>query len=171
VPSSEVAKVLDAFSELAARAIADLGTVKLKRIGTLWAEWRDGRVIRSPRDRHEMFLDGRHQLSFKPADGIKRGLAALSPQLWRDEAHQSAWRLARTLVAELEQGRRGVTLGVPSSAGDAEVLAACERIFPDRWPEAVRAWETAVPEPVRKARNHLAWCARQRWARTSRRAR
>lgn len=164
MPKSQIDRVLEAFVKVAAEAITAPGTVKLKRIGTLSAEWRDGRVLRSPRDQRRMFLDGRFQLTFRPAESVKQQLAAATPQHWRDATHQGAWRLAETLLSDLELYHPDK---VPRSLGletpEGEVRTACEQAFGQHWRRVISTWEQGVPEPVRASRDYLALCARMRW--------
>lgn len=162
---AQVDRILEAFVEVASDAITAPGSVKLKRIGTLVAEWRGGRVLRSPRDHKRMFLDGRFQLAFRPSESVKQELAARSPQMWKSPEHQGAWRLAETLLSDLElyhpdKVPRVLGMNTP----DAEVLAVCESAFGVHWRRVMTAWEAGVPEAVRKSRDYLAHCARVRWS-------
>jgi len=162
---AQVDRVLEAFVEVASDAITAPGSVKLKRIGTLAAEWRCGRVLRSPRDQKRMFLDGRFQLAFRPSESVKQGLASRSPQLWKSPEHQGAWRLAETLLSDLElyhpdKVPKAITMDTP----DAEIGGVCESAFGVHWRRVMKAWEDGVPEAVRQSRDHLAQCARVRWS-------
>lgn len=162
---AQVDRVLEAFVEVASEAIAAPGSVKLKRIGTLSAEWRDGRVLRSPRDQKRMFLDGRFQLAFRPSDSVKQELANRSPQHWKSAEHQGAWRLAETLLSDLELYHADkVPKAITGKTSDADITALCESAFGVHWRRVLTAWEAGVPEAVRASRDYLAHCARVRWS-------
>lgn len=163
---AQTERILDAFIQVADGAIKSLGTVRIKRIGTLSAEWRGSRVLRSPKDKRRMFLDGRYHVQFRPAEAIKKELAQLSPQLWKDTAHQAAWRLAETLLSDLELYHADkVPKTLLDRTPDAEVIAQCEAAFGHHWRRVMATWASSVPEAVRNARDHLSHCARLRWAR------
>lgn len=166
VSKAQTERILEAFIDVAYGAIKSLGTVRIKRIGTLTAEWRGGRVLRSPKDKRRMFLDGRYQVQFRAAEAMKRGLAILSPQLWRDDEHQAAWRLAETLLSDLElYHAERVPKALLDSTPDEVVITQCEAAFGPHWRRVMTTWTSSVPERVRAARDHLAHCARVRWSR------
>ncbi|MFO0747702.1 MAG: HU family DNA-binding protein [Myxococcota bacterium] len=159
-------RVLDGFVDVAIEALQSLNGVRLKSLGTLSAEWHDGRVLRSPRDRRRMFLDGRYQVHFRASERLKQTLARRSPQLWKDQRHQSAWRLAETLLSDLELYHADkVPRDLAADAGTDEVMERCALAFGAQWRRAVQTFEAGVPAEVRTARNYLLENARDRWSR------
>jgi nucleoid DNA-binding protein len=163
---AQTEKILDAFIKVTDGAIKSLGTVRIKRIGTLSAEWRKSRVLRSPKDKRRMFLDGRYQVQFRAAEAMKKELAGLSPQFWKETEHQQAWRMAETLLSDLELYHADkIPKSLAADTPDAVVRSLCERAFGLHWKRVTTTWNSSVAEDVREARDHLAHCARVRWAR------
>jgi nucleoid DNA-binding protein len=166
VSRAQTERILEAFIALADDTIKRLGTVRIKRIGTLSAEWRSSRVLRSPKDKRRMFLDGRFQVQFRAAEGMKKRLAQLSPQLWKDGEHQAAWRMAETLLSDLElYHAERVPKSLATQTPDEDVRAQCEAAFGPHWRRVIATWNGAVSERVRGERDYLAHCARMRWSR------
>ena len=163
IPKKQVELVLESFIDTVKGAVTDLESVRLKGLGTLSTEWSAARVLRSPRDRKKMYLDGRHRVRFRVAAPLRRALTERSPQHWRDAAHQSAWRLAETLVSDLELYHRDL---VPRGLGDLSPEECADRIaqaFGHHWRRAVQTFETSVAPEVRRARDHLIEAAKLRW--------
>ena len=136
----------------------------LKGLGTMSAQWRERRILRSPRDRRKMFIDGRWVVRFRPAEGVQRVLAARSPELWRDRRHQAAWRLAETLVSDLElYHREKIPRGFDGASAE-DLESRLSAALGHHWRRVVQAFEQGVPPEVRMARNHLMEVARTRWS-------
>lgn len=164
-PQRETDKVLQAFLRIAGDSLVEDPTrrIVLRGIGTLSATWTEPRVVRSPRDRRRIYVDGRWRLRFRVSEALRKRVEARSPQLWRAPEHQAAWRLAETLVADLALYHPDQCPTLRGAISDAEVHEQAASALGNHWQRAVRAYETDVPEGVRQACDHLASAARRRW--------
>ncbi len=157
--------VLGVAMEVSVAALARGEEVNLRRLGTLKTTWRAQQVVRSIHHERRMLIGGRYTVRFQPSRGLKQQVAARTPQHWRSEAHQSAWRLAETLISDLamyhrERAPRDLDPELP----DAQVDARCRAAFGALWDGARRALGQGVPEQVRAEVDYLAQAARRRWA-------
>ncbi|MCC6623630.1 MAG: HU family DNA-binding protein [Deltaproteobacteria bacterium] len=165
---AEAGRLLQSFVDVTVETLGALGDVRIKALGTLSVDWHDGRVVRSPRDRRRMFLDGRHRVSFRAAERLREAVAQRSPQLWKDQRHQAAWRLAETLLSDLEIYHADkVPADVTANASDVQVAERCAAAFGAHWRRVVATFEQSVPADVRAAKNHLIAIARDRWSRAT----
>lgn len=163
---AQTERILEAFLSTTTEAVANLEPVRVKGLGTLSAEWREARVLRSPHDRRKMYLDGRYQVRFKVAEGLRRALAEQSPQFWRDKQHQTAWRLAETLVSDLELYHSDKVPKLNSKAPPSEVMERVALALGNHWRRAVQSYEQTVPAEVREAKDHLLEAVLARWSET-----
>lgn len=164
LPVTQVEAVLEAFVEVVHDAAKSLETVRLQGLGTLAPEWHEPHVVRAPRDARKMYLDGRYQVRFRVAEPLRRALAGLSPQHWRDAQHQTAWRVAETLVSDLELYHGDKVPRGLLSLSASEIEDRCTMALGQQWRRAVQTFEQRVPAEVRAARNHLIEAARTRWS-------
>lgn len=164
VPKSTAQAVLDAFLDEVQSSIVDGASVTLRGIGTLDRRWEEERSLRSIKDGRKMALDGRWRPVFRASGALREALREQTPQLMRDPAHQRAWRLAETLVADLNlYHAAAVPKDLDSLPDLGAVEARCAQALGGAWTRARRTWEEQTPAAVRTARDHLAVAARRRW--------
>jgi len=145
--------------------------LSVPHVGTFSAQWTPGRTVRSPRDQRRIWLDGRWRIVFRLSTRVREGLAKSAPQHWREVEHQTAWRLADTLVSDLEMYHSEVQpVDVRDALPDAAVRAAAEAAYGVNWRRVVKTYEAEVDAATRLARDHLADAVRKRWSLKPRRS-
>lgn len=156
--------VLSNMVEELSERLQDGDTVNLRGIGTLSRKWTRGRTLRSITNGRKIWVGGRHAVKFSVSRSLKRLLEETGDQSWRSPEHQAAWRLAETLVGDLElYAPARVPKGIRSDMDFEEVQSLCAASLGDDWHRAWRTWQQKVaPEVVHAA--HLARAARRRWA-------
>ena len=158
-------KVLGALTEEVAAALAADGEVRIPALGTLRRVYRPARALRSVSDQRRMWLGATHDVRFRPAAGVLRQVRAADDEAWRSPEYQDAWRLAETLLDDLElyhAARR--PMDVLPDDPDPHVHDACERAFGPLWDRGRRTWTDRTPWAVRQQSDLLALAARARWA-------
>ncbi|MFO0744975.1 MAG: HU family DNA-binding protein [Myxococcota bacterium] len=159
--------VLDAFIATLSDVMSTptFERVALPSIGSFAVAWSYPRVVRSPRDRKRLFLDGRWRITFRPSDALKRRVAAQSTQLWQREEHQTAWRLAETLVSDLQMYHPTIApANIRPQLPDDEVRSAAAAAFGVHWQRVIKTYEQSVDDATRRERDHLAAAVRGRWS-------
>ncbi|MCB9680735.1 MAG: HU family DNA-binding protein [Alphaproteobacteria bacterium] len=157
-------EVLAAFEDVAADAIAEGGSVRVPALGTLGSKWRKPRTVRSITDHQAMYLDGRHVPTFRPSAALRRRLEGLTPQNWREDAHQEAWRMADTLVDDLFLYHAHMAPAVDADADPSDVEAHCAGAFGPLWERVVSTYQQVVPAHVRTRAAYLGMAAQRRLA-------
>lgn len=162
-----VRDILRAMMQVVANAVVhgDEDSVHLRGLGTIERRWRQPRKVRLVSDGRQVQLDGRYSIVFKPARGLRGRLAGLTPQLWRDPAHQAARRLAEALVGDLELYH---SFQVPTDLSweldGAGVRQRCRKAFGPLWERVESTYAGQVPGDVHQEFDHLARVALRRWA-------
>lgn len=165
LPKSTVKRVLDAMVEVAFESIRDGDSVLFKDLFTVKSRWRARRTMRSIADGHRFFMDGRFSVKLRPSARLKRALLARTPQLWRDAAHQEAWRVASTLVGDLDlYHRQRAPKNLSEDMSDEQVEQACAQSFGPLWARVKRTYENKISEEVRAQQSYLVLAAVQRWS-------
>ena len=131
-------------------------SVRLASLGVFSRTWRNGRTLRDVASDQTIYLDGRFSPHFKPATALRTALESLTPQLWRDPAHQDARRRAAALIASF------VDTTPDSSADDRTLRAQCAALYGNHWEAAVAAYDQQIPATVRESFDHLAAAVRDR---------
>lgn len=164
VPRSTAQSVLSAMVDELSERLQDGDSVNLRGIGTLSRKWTRGRTLRSINNGRKIWVGGRHAVKFSVSRSLKRALEESGDQSWRSPEHQAAWRLAETLVSDLElYSPTKVPKGIRADMDFEEVQSLCAASLGDDWHRAWRTWQEKVaPEVVHAA--HLARAARRRWA-------
>lgn len=160
----EVRRVLTTAIDVLLEALADGDTITLHRLGTLGTRLAKGRVMRSVADRRKLKIGDRYLVRFRPAAAARRAAASRLPQHWRDPQHQAAWRLAETLVADLDLYHTDRAPRLPEGLSDRATRAACTEAFGSLWARVEASWDKGVPADVTTHHDHLADAARHRWA-------
>jgi nucleoid DNA-binding protein len=157
---AEVRRVLLAAAALAERTLAKGEKVALPGIGSIEPQWRKPRVVRSIADARKTYVGGKYVARFLPATPLREALERRAPDHWRTPEHQSAWRLAETLVADLALYHGA---SAPSAVPEAELEARCAAAFGDLWTRARAEWSSRVPAEVTEQQDYLAQAALARW--------
>ena len=124
----QVRKVLRATVAIIHEQVVAGESVRIAGLGAFSRSWRAGRQLRDITSQRKIFIDGRYLPRFQPAAPLRRALAGLTEQNWRDPAHQKARRLATTLVGDLllySQTRPESVEGLD----DAALRALCGELY------------------------------------------
>lgn len=159
-----VRSVLDSFSAVAVEQLSEGESVTLRNVGALSSAWREPRSLRSIADHRTIRLDGRFVPRFRPSEPLRRALGARTPQRSRSPEHQEAWRVAETLIDDLElyhsaDAPRGMAVDTDSET----VHVACTIAFGSLWKQVTQTYESEVPEEIRMQHDYLAEAALRRW--------
>lgn len=164
VSRAQARKILSTLCAVVVERVCEGETVVLPNIGSLQRQWRSSRALRSISDGRTILVDGRFMPRFRPAGALRRALSGTTPQFAADPQHQAAWRIAETLISDLDlyhsaDAPRGLMPGTDSET----VHVACSIAFGTLWPHVTHTYETEVPESIRMQRDHLAEAALRRW--------
>lgn len=164
VSRSKTKEVLRALVDEVTEQLVDGEFVRLHGIGTFSRKWTAGRTLRSIASGRKMWVGGRHTIRFSASRRLKQTLEDSGDQTWRSPEHQAAWRLAETLVSDLElYARERIPRGIKPSMEFEEVRSLCAASLGEDWQRAYLTWKARVsPEVAHSA--HLARAARRRWA-------
>ncbi|MCB9676416.1 MAG: HU family DNA-binding protein [Alphaproteobacteria bacterium] len=153
--------VLVALVEVARERLASGDSVALRGLGTLERRWSKGRVVRGISDKRRMWIGGHFVPRFKPSTTLREALA--SDESWRSETHQRAWRLAETLIDDLDLYHKGLApSGIASDLAPEAVEERCAEAFGSHWDQVSRTWHQSVGKEVDT--HFLGLVARRRWA-------
>lgn len=164
MPHDEVRDVMNAQREIVLDALGRGEDVPLAGVGTLSSRWQEARALRSVHEHRKIMLDGRFIPRFRPGKRIKDVLLSRTPQLWRDPAHQAAWRISETLVGDLNLYHQDRAPQLSPDAPLDAVQQTCEASFGPLWTRVMHAYEAQVPAAVRAQRTYLLIAARRRWS-------
>lgn len=161
---ADVRRVLRALEEVAAEAISQGDRLTLPGLGSLVVRELAPRTIRNVADMRKMMVGRRYAVRFRPAASLKQAVAGRSSQAWRQPEHQAAWRLAETLIADLELYHGHHVPRLPAEAADGDVHQVCEGAFGPLWTRVLDSFQARVEPTVRAEQDYLAAAARHRWA-------
>lgn len=165
VPRTTARAVLAALADQALETLSSGEPVTLPGLGVLEPRWVEERALRSVQDGRKLAIDGHYRAGFRPSTRLRGALRERTPQVLKDPAHQTAWRLAETLVADLDLYHgASAPREIPGRLSLEDVDARCAACFGSAWGRARRTYEEHTPASVREARDHLALAARKRWA-------
>lgn len=168
-PEKVVRDVMNTAMGLAIERAVAGGEVTLKGIGVLASRWRKPRAVRSVVDQRKVMLGGRHVPLVRISRSLKARMADRSPQTWRNPEFQQAWRMAETLVGDLDLYHPDRKPSIPLEANDEAVLSLCQQSFGGLWRRVVRTWDKEIPAALRDrlqatgAPSLLAQAARAQW--------
>lgn len=162
VPRTQVRAVLKALAEETREQLQSGENVSVRGLGTWSRAFRKGRVVRSVSNRRKMWIGGRHRVRFRPTrslqEAIDQGDAA-----WRSEDEQKAWRLAETLLDDLELYHADQVPDSLDAAADASTVEdACRKAFGAAWEQAEHTWDSRFGDRVKT--RYLGLVAQRRWA-------
>lgn len=149
--------------EVSVEALTRGEEVPLRGVGVLSARWKPPRVVRSVANQRKLRIDGRFVPRFQPARSLRNALVERTDQSWRDPAHQDAWRVAETLVGDLELYHPELSPRLTGEESTAEVRKVCSRSFGRLWQQVEVRFDGQVPEPIRRQADYLAQAAMDRW--------
>ena len=136
----------------------------LPGLGHLGSRWQEARTLRTVQEQRKIVLDGRFVPRFRASKGVRDALLGRTPQLWKDPAHQAAWRIAETLVGDLNLYHKDKAPTLEQNQELAAVQKTCEAAFGPLWSRVVSAYDSQVPAAVRATRPYLLLIARRRWS-------
>lgn len=165
LPKSSVQRVLQSLGDVANECTARGEDVHIARVGTLTCTWRRRTVIRDVREGRRMLLGARYAPAFRPAAELKRSASGRTSQLWQDPAHQAAWRLAETLLGDVDLYHASQAPGLRAEMTPADIRQACASAFGPVWTRVVETYFAATPDAVRREHDYLADIARDLWTR------
>ena len=163
--AGETDRVLRALLDEMTEAICEGGEVILPGIARFGSRMQQPRTLRSIRSRRKLTLDSRYVPRIRASATLKRLLAQRTPQLWQDPAHQAAWRLAETLVGDLELYHADqIPSGITRETPPKDVEKVCVEALGPAWTSAAETFATRVAPEARAQLHHLPMVARRRWA-------
>ncbi len=162
-PRDQVKETLDALAPVVLEALNDGEEVTLRNLCTIQLRWQDARQLRSVADHRRIMLDGRWTPKLRASLPLREAALARSPQRWRDPRQQSAWRLAETLIGDLDLYHSTRAPALPKDAPLEQVASACADAFGPAWDRVLQTWNTQVEEEIRAEGDHLLRVARARW--------
>lgn len=162
VPRKDAQRVLTALVHETLDALTNNDEVLVRGLGTFETRWRAHRVLRSVSSGEAIRLDGRYVPRFKPSTRLRRILAAQTPQLWQDPAHQAALDVAEAIFKGLSAAPPPRDIEGDEDLGQIDQLAAS--VWGAAWASARAEFVAKVPEEVRAARDYLTVVVRKAWA-------
>lgn len=159
---ASISRVLRALAEVATDCVVQGDELRLSQIGTVSSRRRAPTVVRGIHNGRRMLLGERFVPSFKPAVALRRAAARRAPQHWRDPAHQDAWRLAESLIGDLEL-YHSARPEIAEQSETKAIVAACHAAFGEDWVRVVQTYESAVASIVRETSSYLIDAVRERW--------
>lgn len=159
-----VARVLQALGATVHEAVAQGDEVALPQIGKIVATWRGPRVLRQIQNGRKMRIGGRYVPQLRASSRLKETAADRTDQSWRDPDHQRAWRLAETLIGDLELYHQDHLPSLDAEQGPDAVHADCTKALGEAWRRARSTFESDVPASIRSENDYLADAALDHWA-------
>ena len=164
VPKSKARDVLTALVEVTGERLAAKEEVSLRGIGVFSTRWSKGRTLRSVESGRRMWVGGRFVPRFRPSKALKAHLTEETDQSWRDPEHQQAWRLAETLIGDLDLYHNNrIPKDLTPDLSLEQIVETCSTQIGSPWTTATQAYEERVPQHVRSSQNFLALAARRHW--------
>ena len=162
VPRKDAQRVLTALVHETLDALTNNDEVLVRGLGTFETRWRAHRVLRSVSSGEAIRLDGRYVPRFKPSTRLRRILAAQTPQLWQDPAHQAALDVAEGLFKGLKSAVAPREIEGDEELSDIDQLAATT--WGAAWAAARQEYISKVPAEIRDQRDYLTVVVRKAWA-------
>lgn len=161
VPAAQTRKVLGSLSvEIREKLQAD-ESVSVRGLGTWSRAFRKGRVVRSVSSRRKMWIGGRYRVRFRPTRSLQEAIDQEDAS-WRSDEEQKAWRLAETLLDDLELYHSdSVPEDLDGDADAVEIEAACREAFGAAWEQAEHTWNERHGNEVKT--RYLGLVAQRRW--------
>lgn len=166
LPVNVVRRVLQVMMDVSIEALVKGDDIPLRGVGVLSAKWKPPRVVRSVANRRKLRIDGRFVPRFQPARSLRQALVERTAQTWRDPAHQDAWRVAETLVGDLDLYHPDKAPRLTGEEEPGAVRGVCTRSFGRLWTQVEGRFAEQVPEAIRADADYLAQAALTRWTNT-----
>jgi nucleoid DNA-binding protein len=164
VPRQTARLVLTTTMEVAVEWLREGREVPLRGIGAVSTRWAEGRVLRSVADQRKMWVGGRFVPRFRPSETLRRALGERTDDTWRSPSHQQAWRLAETLIGDLDlyHGAQAPK-GLDGSLSAEAIESACRGAFGSQWDHVERSYQERVERQAREGTHYLGIAAKRRW--------
>jgi DNA-binding protein HU-beta len=163
VSKAQTRRTLDAFRRVVAEALVNRRRVPLPGVGVLDVRVTRDRTIRSIQTGRKLWVGGRAKATFR-ASGVLNSALTAGKDFWRRAEHQAAWRLAQTLIADLELYNKGKRPELTASQSLGRVREVCLECYGEDWEQAAETYEAKVEASVRSEHDHLGASARSRWS-------
>lgn len=165
MPKAQVSRALGAIAPVVRRRLVAGDSVPFPGVGTIDSRWQKPRSIRPIDAARRILLDGRWIPTFRPSKPLKKALLTRTAQRFADPEHQAAWRLAETLLSDLELYHQDrVPNGLEEEQDLAQVDAECGTAFGALWAQARRSFDSEAPAGRDTDLDYMAFAARRRWA-------
>ncbi|TNE91194.1 MAG: HU family DNA-binding protein [Deltaproteobacteria bacterium] len=152
--------VIEAMVETILEELVEGNQVNVRGLGTFSTRTVSGRTMRSVRSRRKMWVGAHDVPRFKSAKRLRAAVASRSEKEWKDPAHQAAWRLAETLVGDLELYHSGETPQLPANVQTQQVHEICADAFGEPWRSAEQRYQQRSGDTTV---DYLALAAQRRW--------
>lgn len=133
-------------------------SVSIRGLGTVDTRKSRGRTLRSISSGRKIWVGERATPRFRAAKRLRESASGLIEDSWRTPEHQAAWRLAETLVGDLELYHQDECPNQLPNEGDVD--AACADAFGAPWN---RARSTYRDRAGSLDIDYLSLAARRRW--------
>lgn len=164
LPEETVRTVMRAAVDVSLESLAEGEDVTLHGLCTLGSRWQKPRSLRSIHDHRPLRLSGRFVPRIRPSSRLRRTLIARTPQPWRDDRHQAAWRVAQALIDDLDLYHEAQAPDDLDPAASLEdVQTRCARAFGDLWTQVQHTYRQQTPPEIHEQTNYLAQIAREQW--------
>lgn len=163
LPKTQVREVFSALSQIVSEKAANGDAIHLRGVCSISATWQEPRALRSVQDQRRLTLDGRWVPRLRAANALKEATLSRSPQRWKDPRHQRAWRLAETLIGDLDLYHHAKAPTLNESTPLPMVASICAVAFGSTWERVIQTWNSSVPFAVRTEGDHLLREALRRW--------
>ncbi|MFK7930960.1 MAG: HU family DNA-binding protein [Myxococcota bacterium] len=159
----QVRAVLKELAETLRREAQAGNAIRVPGVGTFDQGWSAPRVVRDIRSGRRSLVDGRYRVRFRPAKSFRDAVAGRAPKLLNQPAHQKAWQLADTLLADLAMYGALQAFSADKHATDEALREALKTQAGADWDATLHSYESSVPSNVRAECDHLALAARHRF--------
>lgn len=160
VSKASTQRVLSALLDVLREDLVAGESVSLPKVGTLSRRWRAQRVVRSIHSAKKQPIDAGFAAVFRCSSVLKAELKALSPSHFSDPVNVDAWRIAETLIGDLDLYHSKDAPQLSAQLSDAEVRSACADAFGGPWKRVVEEYQSKTQVQV----DFLAGSARRCWS-------
>lgn len=140
LPTSTVRTVMSNLTSVVQEKVGAGDTISLRGIGRIERRWTKGRVLRTVGTRRRMWVGGHFVPRFRPSRSLRRAADVSNEADWRAPEHQKAWRLAETLIDDLDLYHRSLAPELDDATSPEEVEEKCAEAFGSHWSQVVETF-------------------------------